>query len=358
MSTAKYTILIIDDQEEAIESAKNEIENGFSDNPFKFNILTSKDFDEGYEIIRQGKADLVVLDVRRDKTDTVAEDETLGRRIFDEVKEHSFIPVIFWTALPSSVDDQKSKPFITILQKDELERLPECIKEIISSGVIDTLKGIKNFVSDILRQHMWEQLVPYWDEYANSGSGDVIAQTLLSRVTRALESEMSGNISSHPSRRYVYPPVSDGRTSGDIVKDQESGDLWVILTPACDFANSKFEYILVAKAGLLSDHPKYIKWINNNKSKSSWGELSQNVLSATQGRYCFLPAFRDLPDSVIDFENIKSITPEELNEMEAVASLSSPFVEALLVQHSHFRGRVGTPDLNIGDLKERLEKLS
>ncbi|MGH1978529.1 hypothetical protein [Rothia sp. L_38] len=354
MSTAKYTILIIDDQENAIESAKSEIENGFSDNSFEFNILTSKDFDKGYEIISQGKADLVVLDVRRDRTDTVEEDETLGLNIFNEVKNNLFIPVIFWTALPSSVENQEFKPFITILKKDDLENLPKCIDEIISSGVIDTLKDIKNSVSDILRQYMWEQLVPYWDEYANSGSGDVIAQILLSRVTRTLESKMSGNISSHPSRRYVYPPVSEGRTSGDIVKDKENGDLWVILTPACDFANSKFDYILVAKAGLLRDHPKYIKW-NNNKSKRSWGELRQNVLSATQGRYFFLPAFRDLPDSVIDFENIKSITQKELNEMEAVASLSSPFVEALLVQHSHFRGRVGTPDLNIDDLQKRLE---
>ena len=79
------------------------------------------------------------------------------------------------------------------------------------------------------------------------------------------------------------------------------------------------------------------------------------MLKANQGRYYYLPAFRDLPDLVVDLENVRAVALDELASMTAVASLVSPFSEALLVQHSQFRGRIGVPDLDIDLVKKRLE---
>lgn len=57
---------------------------------------------------------------------------------------------------------------------------------------------------------------------------------------------------------------------------------------------------------------------------------------------------------MLDLENVKAIKVNDLETMEPVASLVSPFSEALLVQHSQFRGRIGVPDLNVALVQTRL----
>ena len=79
---------------------------------------------------------------------------------------------------------------------------------------------------------------------------------------------------------------------------------------------------------------------------------------ATQGRYHYLPAFRDIPDLVIDLENVRSVKADTLEAMDPIASLVSPFSEALLIQHSQFRGRIGVPDLDAEIIKQRLQEAS
>jgi hypothetical protein len=151
------------------------------------------------------------------------------------------------------------------------------------------------------------------------------------------------------------------RAPGDILRDS-SRDWWVVLTPACDFEQKKFKFVLLAHAGPLEAHDKYLGWTaarsKGNTAKGEWNELCKDVLMATQGRYHYLPAFRDIPDLVIDLENVRSVTADTLETMDPIASLVSPFSEALLIQHSHFRGRIGVPDLDAKIIKQRLEAAS
>lgn len=127
----------------------------------------------------------------------------------------------------------------------------------------------------------------------------------------------------------------------------------MILTPACDFAQDKFEFALLAKAGDLGLNSRFQKW-SASKSKAAWNELEKHVLTATQGRFYYLPAFRDIPDLVLDLENVQAVTAETLDSMSPIASLVSPFSEGLLVQHSQYRGRIGVPDLDSDRVKQRL----
>lgn len=359
MTGKTWRVLIIDDNAQMAADARREISEGFEQNPdIDVEVSVETDFDEGFKIVSGGGSDVVVLDVRRDTPNATPSDETAGRTVFQDIKEARFAPVIFWTALPEKVEDESMSPLVAVLSKEDIDKLPAAIETAIVSRTVETIADIEMHVSSVLTKHMWTELGPHWAEYTDGAAPATVAQVLISRLARVLDEDREQKLTAHPSHRYIYPPASDMRAPGDVVREAGS-DWWVVLTPACDLEQNKFEFVLLARAGALDSHQKYRDWIEatakGNSGKSQWSDLRKVVLMATQGRYHYLPAFRDIPDLVIDLENVRSVKADALDAMEPVASLVSPFSEALLVQHSHFRGRIGVPDLDPDLIKDRLE---
>lgn len=359
MTGKTWRVLIIDDNAQLAADAQREIEDGFEQNPdIDVQVSIETDFDTGFNIVSNGGSDVVVLDVRRDAPNSSPADETAGHTVFREIKDARFAPVIFWTALPEKVQDESMTPLVAVLSKEDIAQLPAAVEAAITSRTVDTIADIEKHVTSVLTKHMWTELGPHWAEYTDGADPATVAQVLISRLARVLDEDREQKFTAHPSHRYIYPPASEVRAPGDVIREA-GGDWWVVLTPACDFEQKKFEFVLLARAGALESHQKYLDWTaataRGNNGKSQWNDLRKVVLMATQGRYHYLPAFRDIPDLVIDLENVRSVTADVLEAMEPVASLVSPFSEALLVQHSHFRGRIGVPDLDPELIKIRLE---
>lgn len=354
--TTAVRILVIEDNEELAADAVREIEEAFRDgDEFEVEVKSETDFDRGLAELKVGQYDLVVLDVRRDKSATQEEDRAAGLAGYRDMKQVCFTPVVFWTAVPQDVKEEELPPIVTVLRKEELQQLPTRIRAAIESGAAAAIRSIEQAVSDVMRRHMWDELAPNWAEYTADGDHEVVAQVLVSRLARTLEEDTKKEISSRPSQRYVYLPHDGRRRPGEIRRSATDLTWWVILTPACDLANNKSEFILLAQAKSIDSYTKYQEWITNDKSKAKWNELWRDILASTSGRYFYLPQFRDIPHLVIDLNDVRSVKSEEFDKRyHRVASLASPFSEALLVQHSHFRGRVGVPDLQPEAVKESL----
>lgn len=356
--TEKVRVLIIEDKADLAADAKREIEDAFEgSDKIEVEVSVETDFDKGFARVRERESDVVVLDVRRDASESMTEDETAGQAVYLNIKEACFAPVVFWTALPESVRHEQMSPLVTVVSKDDTVELPAAIEAAVASGAMTTIGDIELHAADVLRKHMWTELAPNWAEYTGDADSAGIAQVLLTRLARILEEDRDQTFTTHPSHRYVYPPASDRRSPGDILRAADH-TWWVVLTPACDFEQNKVEFVLLAKGSPLAEHPKYQRWSRASPGSSNerdrWRSLDQDVLRATHGRYHFLPAFRDIPDLVIDLENVRAIDVETLVNFAWVASLVSPFAEALLVQHSHVRGRIGVPDLDSESVKQRL----
>lgn len=354
--TAK--VLIIEDNRQLAEDAQREITDFFdSSTEIDIEVAFETDFDAGLTQVRAGENDVVVLDVRRDVPDPTAADEIAGRTVYRAFREARFAPVVFWTALPDAVKDEQMIPLVTVVSKEDMEKLPAAIESAISSRALSTISTIEDHVATVLRKHMWDELAPYWREYTEGSEAAEIAPVLLSRLARVLEDERENELTARPSHRYVYPPTSEVRSPGDILRASDQ-TWWVTLTPACDFAQNKVDFVLLSRATAIEEHPKYKRWaesnVGSNKESDQWESLRKTVLTATNGRYHYLPAFREVPDLVIDLEDVRSVSIGNLQDLTSVASLVSPFAEALLVQHSHYRGRIGVPDFNSELVKQRL----
>lgn len=151
-------------------------------------------------------------------------------------------------------------PLVTVVTKEDIEKLPAVITAAVASRALATINEIEQHVATVLTEHMWNELLaPNWAEYTADGDTADIAQVLLSRLARILDDEREQANASHPSHRYVYPPASTRRAPGSIYSAADQ-TWWVTLTPACDFAQSKVEFVLIAQADPLESNARYQKW--------------------------------------------------------------------------------------------------
>lgn len=361
MNDRIWRVLIIDDNENMANDALRELNDAFEgDSDLKVQSTIENDFNRGYELVANGTCDIVVLDVRKDRTKLHPEDRTQGKRVYSEIREVRFLPVIFWTALPDEVADDEMEPLVRVFAKEDLDKVPAAVRAAISSGVAEIMWDIEHHVADVMRQYLWDELAPHWQEDTD-GDPKQVAYVLITRVASSLRARDIPGLVERPSHRYVYPPISGALESGQVLLRRGGGeeeDEWhVVLTPACDLRQNKAEFVLLARARSLGRHKRYIEWIEGSMSKAKWGDLQQ-LLSGALARYVYLPAFRDIPDLVVDFEETVAVPKSGIEPYEPKASLSSPYSEALLAKHSQYLGRIGTPDLDMAELKARLTALA
>jgi hypothetical protein len=170
---------------------------------------------------------------------------------------------------------------------------------------------------------------------------------------------------------YIMPPVSKDFLSGDIIEGEfgEKHSYWVVLTPSCDMVTGrnvqKADYVLMALCRPLNSFPEYAAWRtqpdSNNKRKDLEALLKNNRRTGGQSdRYHYLPGVFDLPHLIVDFQQMQNILFDELQTLKQsrIASLDSPYAEAIVSRYNRYSGRVGTPDLDIGEVILHLQSLS
>lgn len=374
-------ILVVDDDAEMAAHASRELRDAAVDRPGfpPVKIVELHDFDEALKALEQIRYDLVVLDVRKQAGPSTKEDLRAGVTVYDEIRRRRFLPVVFFTALPHLVEHLRQTPLIDVIAKDETELLPEKVHAALASGVPTITCAIEDHVNGIVRDYLWRQVAPHWEEYTQGDPGEV-AYLLTARLARSLRDSGPGTLRAaldragvpaartdsheagngdaaadipvwHPGRTYIYPPLEERSGSGDVIRDTSEDSWWVVLSPACDLAHGA-DYALLAAAERLTDNPRYRKWADS-PSRNTENSL-KDLLSGKKDRYYFLPAFQAVPDLIVDLQHTQSIPIERLAAYQVVASLDSPFAEALLARHSYYRGRIGTPDTDCDAVIERL----
>jgi|SRR5438128_12629700 len=108
----------------------------------------------------------------------------------------------------------------------------------------------------------------------------------------------------------------------------------------------------------LTNEPEYQNWKENPNSdnlaalKAMIGDNRQNMQSE---RYKFLPGTFFLPDLIVDFQHLKALPCNELDRLEVITSLDSPYAESVLARFARYYGRLGTPDIDKQVVLSRLQ---
>lgn len=378
-----WGLLFVDDDPETCEQVARYLgEQVVVEPDGKLKVDTEVDFNKALDRLESSHYDFVVLDVRFGPWDEEREEEA-GIITLDLIKNRRFVPVIFYTGLPNKVRHLET-PLIRIIEKTEgVTKILSTIKEIFATKIPIVNRALLRHVEEVQRDYMWDFVARNWEKFGDTPDRTSLAYLLARRLAKSLDGPgiqqlaeelgdttgvWCGEDNVHPMMYYVIPPISAEPTTGDIFSKSidDQTEYTVLLTPSCDIDKGKAEWMLFARCLLLSEQPEYVEFAQNPGDRKAKGKIKSLLNDNREGkqpeRFKFLPSVIDLPDMVVDFQQLMAITLDEFNslkeqgKLERIASLDSPYAEALIARFTRYFGRLGVPDLHIGLIADRLKK--
>ncbi len=235
------------------------------------------------------------------------------------------------------------------------------ITEIIkfhNNGITATI-GTKGKVEKYLNKIFWDRFsknLHLWDRdfLDNIKYEKSLVRYCLALLQEHLEIEENGGDFSdyHPFEVFISPPIKNNHFFGDILYDEDN--YYIILSPACDMAQEKYEKIIIAQIDSLdaiapfTEHQlRYKESPSKNKKDSAKKKVIEFLTNNYSDKYHYLPNYMNFPGGVINFQKIQSKTKEELDRMNRFASISGKFSKDIGARFSNYFARQGQPNLNI-----------
>jgi CheY-like chemotaxis protein len=350
----------------------------------KLHITEISDLNQALNLVHEHKADLVILDVYRGVARPGG--EQIGIRILERIKSSGFVAVIIYTALPEGLEALQSS-FVRLVGKEAggLARLKAEVTDLFLIRVPQVHRAIINHLDRALCAYMWEFVQGHWEEFSLLIDKPEFLRLIVQRLARVLTregisqmaEEVYGTLTAdtttpidtvHPAEYYIKPPIGQDPMLGDI-RLRESADTpqyLIVLWPTCDMVSAraggpKTDYVLCARATLVTESPEVRDWkddVSSNTKKKKVERLIKNTRDDSPDRYHYLPGVWDIPHLVVDFQALEYIALKDVRTFSCVATMASPFAEALGVRFQRYIGRLGTPDLDVDCVLTQLKPQS
>lgn len=365
----KLKVLLIDDNEK-IRADYTKLLLGEKISGYEIVKVESGDFHEGIDKLKEAHFDIVVLDLC--KGDPNPESEKVGEEILSEIQKTAFVPVIFFTGLPKHVEGLVSEIIKVCSKGDAFGGLMSQIEAILATDYLKLKSQIVQVTNESVRSFFWDFVHPNKGLISSVKDEVSLSYLLLRRLSKTLSKDQIRNFIqddklkeelAHPMEFYIYPPIPGEFEMGDIVRNKESQEVSVILTPSCDLVKRKgkprkAEMILLIKTFSFEENvdvKKYVKLRDSEerdensleKSKAKIKEWMRNNQGG-KDRFFFLPETAFIDSRLIDFQH-KVLTEFSTlqDEFEVVARLDDPFAQSVSSSFTRYYNRIGFPDLDV-----------
>lgn len=369
-------ILHVDDDREALDDVRDFLQGEDIPGWGRPQVTGIQSFGDALSELEARRFDLMILDVRLGghEEQDVPPDQEEGARTLEQIKERRFLPVIFWTGLPAKVEHLAS-PLVHVLEKGDLDALIATVRELFATRLPALNRALRHLIEDEQRHYMWEFVAEHWEELRADHDDMALAYLLVRRLGRSLSGPGIERVAAelgdagppppppnkiHAAEMYVVPPLEDtapGVAELFCERSEEDDDRWwLVVTPSCDLEHTKAEWVVLAACAPVADDSRLQKWwaSESGGNTDKLRKLLDHDTGGQADRHLFLPKAPRIPDLVADFQRLRSVTRTELDGMERVASLVSPFAEAAVSRFTRYFGRVGTDDLDVDAIMVRL----
>ena len=337
-------ILFVDDEKEIVDGLNDYFKNKKINN-FTINSETETNFDNAINLITEKKFDIIILDLCKGNSDLENADK-IGLEILKKIQDITFIPIIFYTAIPSKIVHLKSLVVSVIDKLDNIENLNLEIENLIKSNLFQLKDKLKIKVDEEFKNYFWDVIHKERNKFNaekkidHLSLGYIILKRLANNISKLeikkLLNDNSNEDKINPIEYYHYPVSKDKEfEAGDIISIDE--EFYILLTPDCDYIlrkdnTRKAEKILLAK---LTKNPKNF-------------EINRNILMKNNiPRYFFLPKTPFIEELFIDFQDKKTIEYNGLLKENRICKLEIPIAQEMIVRFTNYYNRIGIPELNL-----------
>lgn len=366
-----WRILCVDDDTTITRQVKEffdgeQVREGSDSDVFEVDVIN--DFGQALRMLEKTRYDAIIIDLRLGEPTSAAPAEEAGESLLREIQARRFLPVIFYTGLPGLVQGHQGTLIRVVEKTEAVDRLLEEVRTVFARGLPRLNRLLIRRVEDVQREYMWNFVGRNWDRIGGDRDhGTELAYLLARRLAAALSDPGLGDLSAelagesgtsgdqfHPVRVYLMPPISPVHMPGELLLREVDGEQQyrILLTPACDMVQCKADFFLVARCVPVTGTPEFTKWASSpsGNNRANLKRLLGNKLE----RFYFLPAALDVPDLIVDFQQLETFEIRNLAGWTRVAILDSPFAQAFLGQFGRYFGRLGTPDVDVDSVIDRL----
>ena len=363
-------LLIVEDDPVVVDTYKRGIKAFNLESKIKVVAEISNNKDSAFSRLNDNHSTYDAAIVDLDLMGTRGNDKS-GNEVIRLIKKGLRFPVIVISGTQQNLDEdlrEESSLFKVKARGDEGDYLEEIVS-IYKTGITKILNRtgtIENYITEIFWKHLSNSLDLWINDNERSDEEkqkSLLRYTLL-HIQEYLELTADSNFENyHPAEIYITPPIKDKVFTGDILLNLESNERFIVLTPSCDLAHDgKTDNVLLTKIDSDILIPELKTIINNPEEskgniKSSRKDLERIITNNKSNKYHFLPEYKTLPAGLIDFQNLKSVEKQKIEEEYKIeAAINSSFVKDILARFSYYYSRQGSPDFNMDEVIESLLK--
>lgn len=353
----KIEILLVEDDEDQIQSFEDRIGLFNDDNEFEIVLTSQKSLRGALEILNKNfDAAIIDLKLSYDEPDK----ESGGKKVINEILDNFRMPIFIYTAIPGLMIEieRKEDIFFKKYVKSEVD-IKTIIDEIINiykSGITKIIGG-RGLIEKRLNEIFWNHIsntFDYWIERSQSTlSEKILLRHISSYLTEYLDLSDSGEPENYyPPEFYLIPPVKKEIFTGDILKKKDE-KYYIVLTPACDMIirkdkNRQAEYFTLVSLEKWNNINKFSQLTKSTGKNNETRKNLERLMFNNKSRYHFLPRFKEIPGFFIDFQGIIIEKPGKANSIyQRIATVSMPILKDIIARFSQYYSRQGQPDLNI-----------
>jgi CheY-like chemotaxis protein len=355
-------ILIVEDKDTNLTQYKQIISEINASGYGQVNPTIKKGLGDALDEIEKKHFDGAIIDLRLS-----AAEEGTGNEIIRKIVDFKRLPVFVYSSYLGDIDPNiQNSSFFQKFDRTTI-RFDEVVKKLIDiykTGITEIL-GRGGDMEKHLADIFWKHIANSFEELKQGGiSKNRLLRYIVGHLYEYLELDEAGTFDPYtPEEVYIKPPIKPLCT-GSIIKDKNSGELFVVLTPPCDIVQSKAKKILIAKLSSLSEDP--VKQIKNNSEKiiaaglneSDRSEQERKKLYAEKDlknlfgnnyshRYYFLPKSKNFEGGLINFHMLESVDRNEVAEkFEIIATINTQFLKDIIAKFAFYYSRQGAPDIS------------
>lgn len=285
-----------------------------------------------------------------------------GNEVISEIHENFRIPIIVVSGNLQNLEAEFNTPesqFLKTFSRDDRTNI-EIFQEIINifkTGILDIIGGtglIEKKLGEVFWDHLSKDIDAWF--YTDGNAERSLLRYTLNHLSVYLDEHDEGSIDSyHEAEFYLKPPIKKIIASGDILRNPESNERLILLSPACDVEirnGDDGQETINAKSLVLAkisdSDPQSL--VNNglikNSGKGPTVDFLSKVVKGTELKCAFIPQYKELREGVIDFQNLVTVNFDEYKEFNRLATVSESFFKDIQSRFSSYYARQGTPDLN------------
>ena len=341
-------ILLVEDIKNQQDAFKDSVEVFNDRNQLEVEYEIAEDLPNALEKI-DGSYDGAIIDLR------LGNDESGGNEIVRQLHDpFTRIPIIFVTAFVSEVIDHPSvikKRHRTIETYDSDLTL---LQGIYNTGLTRIMGG-RGVIEENLTEVFLNNLLPQietWVSYGEKDSERTERALLRYALNHLIQFLGEDEERCFPEEVYLYPHVSEKITTGSIVKEKTSDQLFVILSPACDLVirqNGEFKTDRILLVEIEGENDIVNDTLDGIKRKRSREDKLKAVFNNNHTDYYhWLPNVDFFDGGFLNFRKLKTLKKDDFEDQfeEPLIQISPFFVKDMVSRFSSFYARQGQPDID------------